>query len=141
MAGTLVLHELHQRDDLLGAPLHQQRPDELVLGLVVMVQQASHRVDVPGDQRCPRHVTGGHLADHTRREAELAPEHVVHHDHLAAVEVPLVHRHQVSLVEPVSLRAPARPAALTMPAGCGQPVNTGWTGHRPRQAARSIETS
>ena len=51
-----------------------------------MVQNGNHALDVIADDRRPIAVTHRDTADESRHQRELAPQHVVHHAHLATVK-------------------------------------------------------
>ena len=66
--------------------IHQQRPDVRVFPVVVMVQQRRQPVDVVADEFRPVAIARRDGADESGHQRELAPEHVVHDEHLATVE-------------------------------------------------------
>ena len=71
----------------VGTSIHQQRPDVRVFAVVVMVQQRRQPVDVVADESRPVAIARRDGADEPGHQRELAPEHVVHDEHLATVEV------------------------------------------------------
>src|SRR5260370_1759044 len=59
-----------------------------------MVQEGTHTLDVIGEDLCAVVITHRDTTYECGHQGELAPEHVVHHEHLAAVEVQLLDIHQ-----------------------------------------------
>jgi hypothetical protein len=83
---VLAFLQLNERS-CLGAAVEQQRPDMFVFADVVMVQDGTHPLDVIGDDLCAVVVAGRDTTDESGHQRELAAEHVVHYQHVAAVEV------------------------------------------------------
>lgn len=81
----LGFHRQNERVDLNRDAFKQLGPDEQVLTLVVSVQERHHPRDVVADDRDLSGVSRGDLAHQARDRLELPPEHVMHHEHVAAV--------------------------------------------------------
>jgi hypothetical protein len=81
---VLLLHAVHEVLVQRRA-LQQQRPDQVVLGLVMVVQRADDVGQVLGQYGGTRGVTRAHAFDQVRQQVELPPEHPVHHDHRVGV--------------------------------------------------------
>ena len=82
--GVLGLHEVHDRRELVGHPLEQQRPQHPVLGGVVVVQVPADEVEVVGHHPGARGVAGGDGAQQAGRQAQLAAVEGVDHRHDAS---------------------------------------------------------
>ncbi len=93
---VLPLHDLDDRRRL-GGPVQQQRPDALVLGRVVVLQDGVDQADVLGEHVGARGVPGRHAAHEGRREPKLPAEHRVDHEHVAYVGLAVL-RHVFSRV-------------------------------------------
>ena len=87
-AGVLGLHQVDDRRQLLGHPLQQHRPQQLVLERVVVVEEAVEEVEVVGHLVGPPGVAGGHPSQDAGRQPELPAQEEVDQHHLAGVDDP-----------------------------------------------------
>jgi hypothetical protein len=119
---VLYFHHLYHCREGRAAAVKQQGPGVLVLGRVVMVQDGTHKLDVIDDDLCAAAIANRNAAHECGHQGEIAPEYVMHHQHLAAVETqpPLgIYQHILqSLVPTISLVA--NRTATT--ARCNQPI-------------------
>ena len=101
---VLIVHRSRMGGGV-GTSIHQQRPDVRVFPVVVMVQQRRQPVDVIGDEFRPIAIAWRDGGDESGHQRELAPEHVVHDEHLATVERGCRYSVQVTISN-VRIRAP-----------------------------------
>ena len=81
----LGLHQADDRSDLVGHPLQQLRPQQLVLTGVVVVQHVLDQLQVGRDHAGAPRIAGGDPADETGGEPQLTPEEGVDDEHLPRV--------------------------------------------------------
>ena len=84
-ASVLRLHHLDEGQEVHGHPLAEERPDQVVLQLVVVVQATEQEVEVVGDDAGPGGVADLDPPHQGSGEAELAAERGVHDEHRAGV--------------------------------------------------------